>query len=351
MLFMYFCAAFLLSFFLTPAVRSIMIRFGIVDHPKSKRKIHKMPIALGGGIAIFASFFGMVFIARFLLGDLGSELITSHLIGLAVASLVLIIGGFIDDKYTLLARQQIWFGIAAAIILISFGVGLEVLTNPFGGFLMLTSATLTLPILGEILWLSNLIVFLWLMGMMMTTKLLDGLDGLVTGVVAIGAIVIFFLTMQPELYQPEVALLSLLFAGVLCGFLIWNWHPAKIFLGEGGSTMVGLILGTLAIISGGKIATALLVMGVPILDIIRVMTQRVRKGQSPFTGDSEHLHFKLIHSGLSQKQAVLLFYSISLLFGLTTLFLQSSQKVFALLLLLVLMLLLSLWLQKSDQSK
>lgn len=348
MLFIYFCSAFLLSFFLTPMVRAIMLRFDITDKPvKNSRKIHKTPIALGGGIAIFISFAIMVAIARFGLGDLGSEVITRHIIGLILASSVLIVGGLLDDIFTFTAKYSIIFPLVATFLMIAVGVGPEIITNPFGGTIDLYQFQFELPGLGTVVWFADLIVFLWLMGMMMTTKLLDGLDGLVSGVVGIGSIMIFFLSMQSLWYQPEVALLALLFAGVLGGFLIWNWHPAKIFLGEGGSTMLGLILGTLAIISGGKIATTLLVMAIPIFDILRVMFRRAKNNKPLFRGDSNHLHFQLIHSGLSQTQAVLLFYAISLLFGLTTLFLQSSQKLFALLLLLVLMLLLSVWLQKK----
>jgi UDP-GlcNAc:undecaprenyl-phosphate GlcNAc-1-phosphate transferase len=346
----YFCSAFLLALLLTPIVRAIMIRFQIVDKPKkNSRKIHTIPIALGGGIAIFFSFFIMVCISWVGFGDLGTDILPQYLIGLFIASLILIVGGLIDDTWTLSAKQLILFPLFASFVMLATGIGPEVITNPFGGSIDLYQFQFTLPTIGTIVWLADLIVFFWLMGMMMTTKLLDGLDGLVTGVVAIGAIVIFFLSIHETWFQSEVALLALLFSGVLAGFLVWNWNPAKIFLGEGGSTMLGLILGTLAIISGGKIATTLLVMGIPILDIIRVMYMRKRKGVSLFTGDSEHLHFKLIHSGFNQKQAVLLFYAISLVFGLTTLFLQSSQKLFALLLLLVLMLLLSLWLQKQTE--
>lgn len=350
MLFIYFCSACLLSFFLTPVVRAIMLRFDIVDTPNSGRKIHKRPIPLGGGLAIFLSFTIMVCIARFILGDLGSEVITRHLIGLLLGSTVLVVGGLLDDRYTFSPRRLIWFPLIATFIMISTGIGPDIITSPFGGSIDLYQFAITLPGIGTLVWLADLIVFFWLMGMMMTTKLLDGLDGLVTGVVAIGAMMIFFLSMQAEWFQPEVSLLALLFAGVLLGFLVWNWYPAKIFLGEGGSTLLGFILGTLAIISGGKIATTLLVMGIPILDIVRVMMMRHRAGQSMFRGDSEHLHFQLIHSGLTQVQAVLLFYAIALLFGLTTLFLQSSEKIMALFLLFVLMLLISLWLQGKKQQ-
>jgi UDP-GlcNAc:undecaprenyl-phosphate GlcNAc-1-phosphate transferase len=182
---------------------------------------------------------------------------------------------------------------------------------------------------------------------MFTTKILDGLDGLVTGVIGIGAILIFFVANQGQLPQPEVAILAIILFGTCLGFLIWNWHPAKIFLGEGGSLLTGFLLGALAIISGSKIATTLLVMGVPMLDVIRVVIIRIRKGNSIFVGDNEHLHFRLLVSGFNQRQAVLLLYAISFTFGMTTLFLQDSQKIIALLFLFVLMILAGVWLSKG----
>lgn len=347
---LYFGAAFLLSFFVTPLVRHVMLRFDIVDRPEvEKRKIHKVATPLGGGIAIFISLFIIVAIAIFGLDDFGVEISGHAMLGLFLAGLVLMIGGTLDDIYRLSAKKQIWFPVLATFIIIGFGIGPEAITNPLGGTLNLYKTSTNIPGVGTIVWLADLIVLFWLMGMMMTTKLLDGLDGLVTGMVAIGALMIYFLSMQPHWYQPEVALLSVLFCGVLLGFLVWNWHPAKMFLGEGGSTFVGLVLGVLAIISGGKIATALLVMGIPILDIFRVLIRRAQKKQPILVGDSEHLHFKLIDSGLSQTQAVLLFYAISFLFGLTTLFLQSSEKIVALSMMFVLMLLIGIWFGKKEE--
>ncbi len=310
--------------------------FKIVDIPKvEKRKIHKKKIPLGGGLAIFASFFILAFAFH---GELGDHVTLTHIWALFFGGLVLMIGGILDDKYNLKAKQQIWFPVLAAVIVLLFKIGPEIITNPFGGVV-----ELSVYAWGNYLTIANLLVFVWLMAMMFTTKLLDGLDGLVTGVVAIGAMMIFFLSLEPQWFQPDVAMLSILFAGSCVGFLVWNWHPAKIFLGEGGSLFTGFMLGSLAVISGSKIATALLVMGVPMLDIVRVIFLRIRKGKPIFVGDSEHLHFRLLKSGMTQKQAVLLFYSLSFLFGITTLFLQSSQKLMALSFLFVLMMLLGVW--------
>lgn len=340
MYFVYFLLAFFLSFFITIGVRILMGHFGIVDYPKTeKRKIHKKKIPLGGGLAIFVSFFVLTFIFH---NQLGHNVSFVHVWALFFGGCVLMIGGVLDDKYNLKAKQQIWFPILAALVVVLFKIGPEVITNPFGGVVELNQYAF-----GSYLTIANVLVFFWLMAMMFTTKLLDGLDGLVTGVVSIGTLMIFFLSLQPQWYQPDVALLSILFAGSCVGFLVWNWNPAKIFLGEGGSLFTGFILGSLAVISGGKIATALLVMGVPMLDIVRVIFLRIWKGKPVFVGDSEHLHFRLLKSGLTQKQAVLLFYSIALLFGTTTLFLQSSQKFIALIFLFVLMMLLGVWFSRK----
>ena len=351
MYFAYFFLTFFLSLFLTMIVRTMMRYFHIIDKPRTqKRKIHKKKIPLGGGLAIFASFFIALFIA-FLNGKIGEDVIPKNLIGLFFGGAVLMIGGILDDKYNFRARYQIWFPVIAALTIIAFGIGPHIITNPLGGEVQLDVWKFGIEGVGNLVILADIIVFFWLMAMMFTTKFLDGLDGLVAGVVSIGAFMIYFLSTQEQWYQPEVALLSIIFAGAVLGFLIWNWHPASIFLGEGGSLFTGFMLGSLAIISGGKIATTLLVIGLPMLDVVRVMILRIQKKKPVYVGDSEHLHFKLIHSGLSQKQVVLLFYTISFLFGLTTLFLQSKEKLIALLFLFILMLLVGVWFGRNEAGK
>jgi UDP-GlcNAc:undecaprenyl-phosphate/decaprenyl-phosphate GlcNAc-1-phosphate transferase len=185
---------------------------------------------------------------------------------------------------------------------------------------------------------SGAVVFLWTMGMTYTTKLLDGMDGLVTGIAAIAGMVLFGLSLTPDVSQPQTALLSMIFVGSLLGFLILNFYPAKIFLGEGGSTFAGFLLAILAIISGGKIATAILVMGIPVLDALWVILQRLFNRQSPFHGDRRHLHYKLTEIGFSEPQAVLFLYALSGIFGVSALFLQSLGKLIALAILVIVML-------------
>ena len=254
-----------------------------------------------------------------------------HWLGFFIGALILIIGGTLDDKYNFSPKKQIIFPLLAIAAVLIGGVEITKLSNPLGGYFSL----------GTALWLSPIFIAIWLMGMMYTTKLLDGVDGLVSGVSAIGALVIFLFTLTTKYYQPDIAFASLVLAGAILGFLFYNFNPASIFLGEGGSLFLGYALGVLAIISGGKIAIALLVMGIPILDVAWTILRRLLSGKNPFkTADKKHLHHRLLALGLNQKQTVLVFYVLSALFGLSGLFLQSQGKVLALIIIVLLMLVL-----------
>ncbi|OGF25545.1 hypothetical protein A2331_01625 [Candidatus Falkowbacteria bacterium RIFOXYB2_FULL_34_18] len=309
-------------------IRRLVLSFGILDFPDIERKKHQKGTPLLGGVGIFIAFFLMLFYIK---NDiLSGNLETSHWLGVFVGSCFLMIGGFLDDKFKLKAKWQIVWPVLAAFSVIVGGVNIEKVTNPFGG-------TIDFGV-GDFSFISSIFIFLWLLGMMYTTKLLDGVDGLVTGVTAIGAFVIFLFTMTTKYYQADIGIASFVLFFCLLVFLIFNWYPAKIFLGEGGSLFLGFILGVLAVISGGKIAIALLVMGIPIMDVIWIMTTRIKNKQNPFTfSDRKHLHFRLIDLGFDQRKTVLFYYLSSTIFGLSALFLQSRGKFFAILLLIFIM--------------
>lgn len=328
----------ILSIFFTSLVKKIALKFDIVDKPDFNRKIHKTPIPLLGGLAIFLAFFLSLFIFKkyLLVGDLNIY----HWLGFFVGAVFLLFGGILDDKYNLAPKWQIIWPILASIAVILGGVNIEKISNPSGGFIFFP------------FWFSSLFIFLWILGMTYTTKLLDGLDGLASGVSAIGGLIIFLFTISSKYYQPDIAVASLIFFVVLFGFLIFNFNPAKIFLGESGSLLLGYVLGVLAIISGGKIAILLLVIGLPALDVLWTIMRRSFSGKNPFKhSDRKHLHHRLIDLGFSQKQAVLFFYGVSGLFGLSGLFLQSKGKIWALLGLFSLMLLLIIFFYFLDKKK
>jgi len=328
--FLIFLASLVLAAVLTFLVKGAALKFNIVDQPDitsgSSRKIHTTATPLLGGVAIFIAYFILLF--AFAPHFLSGNLHWSHLITFFLGALIIIIGGALDDKYNLRPSRQIIFPLLAVLVLILGGVEIEKITNPFGGYFYLKSLIVVGPML----------IAAWLLGMMYTTKLLDGVDGLVSGIAAIGGLVIFLFTLTTRYYQPDIAFAAITLTGTVMGFLIFNWHPAKIFLGEGGSLLLGYILGVLAIISGGKIAIALLIMGIPILDVIWTILRRFFQGKNPFRfADKKHLHHRLLALGLGQKKTVLIFYSLSLVFGLSGLFLQSRGKFFALVGLLVIM--------------
>jgi UDP-GlcNAc:undecaprenyl-phosphate/decaprenyl-phosphate GlcNAc-1-phosphate transferase len=334
-------SAFALATVFTWLVMILAAKLGIVDLPDKLRKIHDRPIPLLGGLAIFAAFFLILLLFR---GRLVVGLLTyRHWLWFFFGACFLMIGGFLDDKFNLNpGRQFIWPILAISCVLLG-RIGIGKITNPLGGFLYFSGT------------ISFIFTIVWLLAMMYTTKLLDGLDGLVTGISAIGGLIIFLFTVSSKYFQPDIAFVAAVFSSACLGFLIFNWHPAKIFLGEGGSLLLGYILGVLAIISGGKIAIALLVLGLPVLDFAWTILRRTASGKNPFrSADRAHLHYRLLDLGIGQRQTVLIFYFFSLFFGLSALFLQSRGKMLAIGVLFIIMVCLIIgfaWLEKIKNSR
>lgn len=312
--------AFLLSTLLAPMIRGVALRFGVIDSPDGGRKTHQSPTPLLGGVAIAGSFAAVTLGVLFSSNALTSGAIgIPHFIGFFVGIAILTIGGVIDDKFAVSAKYAMMVFLLASLAAILGGIDVAKLTNPFGGIIVLT------PIVASI------VAFVWITAMTMTTKLLDGVDGLASSVSLIGALMITALALTPTYFQSDVALLALIFAGSIVGFLLWNWYPAKIFLGESGSTVLGFTIGVLSVIAGSKMATALLVLGIPAIDVALVAFRRWRKGKNPFTtADRGHLHLMLQDAGLSHRGVTLCYSMLALLFGVTTLVFASWQKVIAL---------------------
>lgn len=311
--------SFLISLVFCDFGKKIGQELGFIDEPRIKRKQHPGGISTFGGVAIYLSIaIATVGILLFSNHLISGEITALHFAGFLLGGFVLLIGGLLDDKFNLKAQYSIVFPILAALIAAGFGIGVSKITNPLGGYFEVGNL------------LSFIVTFVWLLGIIYTTKLLDGLDGLAAGVSAIGAFIIAMLALSVAFFQPDVALFALVSLAALLGFLIWNTHPASIFLGEGGSTFIGYTIGVLAIIGGSKIATALLVLAVPLFDILFVITARLRAGAPLFSGDRRHLHHRLADIGLKPRQIVFIYYFVSLLFGLSTLVFLSWQKLFVL---------------------
>lgn len=330
-----FVCATLLSTGLTLVVKSVAQRFGIIDVPDTapERKLHQQAVPLLGGVAVYLAF---ALMALWLSPNLTEGyLLFKHLVGILLAGLVITVGGVLDDRYNLSPKTQLVFPFISTLIVVASGIGISYITNPFGGIIQLDQWQFTLFSWNQLPYhvtlLADLFTIIWLFSTMYTTKLLDGLDGLVPGITAIGGVIIFLVSNSQDVAQPETGTLALILAGSALGFLFWNFSPAKIYLGESGSVFTGFMLGVLAILSGGKIATALLILGLPVIDLIWVVVRRMFiEKKSPFSADTLHLHFQLRQLGWTSSSIVLLFYAITIIFGTSTLFVQGKAKVLVL---------------------
>lgn len=288
----------------TFVVRKAALKAGVIDHPRGGRKIHDRPVALWGGLGIALSVMMAVwFFLPF----------STPMVGFLGGICILLIGGMLDDRYDLSPKIQILFPIAAAILVAASGTRITHVTNWTDGSAFYLPWT-TLP------------TVVWMLIVTYATKLMDGVDGLVSGQVVIGSVLIASLAMG-RFFQPEVALLAMIVGGAYLGFLPHNFHPAKQFLGESGSTIAGFCLGFLSIVGSAKLATGLMALGLPLVDASLVVTGRLLRGASPFRGDKTHLHFKLLGAGLSQWQVVLVMWGLSLMCGMLALSLQTRGKI------------------------
>ncbi len=329
---MFFSLAGLLAIAITPVVIKFATKYDYMDHPRPPRNLHNYSVAKLGGLAIYLAV--VLSIGVFWLsGGIDFNIVPEKFImAIILGGAVLVLSGLIDDKYDLSAKYLWIFPTIAALIVVfsGIGVGIKFLSNPFGDPFSLDFMWLGIPV-------SGIFIFIWMQGMMFTTKFLDGLDGLVAGIGLIASFTLFALSLTSRVNQPITATLAIILAGALLGYLYYAFNPARVFLGEGGSTIVGFFLGVFSVILGAKIATALLVMGIPILDVAWVIAQRIWYRRSPFIGDRLHLHFKLIDLGFTQRQTALVLYAISAVFGFTAVFLQSRGKLVALIILFGLM--------------
>lgn len=322
-----FLMAFALSFILILALIKISKKYKFYGKIKED-SARKKNIARFGGAAIITSFL----LAVFLSGNLALDNLKW---GVIVSSLVILFFGIYDDLKNLSWKKQLLGQLLIVAIMICAGLQVDYIANPFGGAEFRLD-NYQLPVAGcRFSVLGSIFILFWIIGFMNAMNWLDGLDGLAGGVGFIGAVTLFFLSISNLVNQPPLGIISIILAGAVLGFLVFNFYPAKIFMGTSGSMFLGFILATLAIFSGGKIATALLVMGFPILDAAWVIAQRIKSGKSPFKGDTRHLHYRLLEKGWPQKKAVLFIYSICAIFSFSALFFQNINKLLALAILFI----------------
>lgn len=321
-----FAVSFLLAFGLTPLSAVIGRRLGAVDRPGGRRA-HVGAVSRLGGIALFGGFMGGAALA-FALWRPSNPDDMRRLAAVAAGTVFVFLFGLWDDRHELAAWPQFAAQAVAATIAIAGTVFIERFTNPLTNELVVIPEVL--PFFG---WgVVFAITVFWVMGMMNTVNWLDGLDGLAAGVGFIAATL--FAIHSYRLGQPEIALFPTALAGACLGFLPYNFYPARVFLGTAGAMVLGYALATLSILAPARIATALLVLGIPIVDVAWLIVNRWRRGESPTHAGRDHLHYRLLDLGLNQRQIVLIYYLFCLFFG--GLALLAPSRLFKLLALLVL---------------
>jgi UDP-GlcNAc:undecaprenyl-phosphate GlcNAc-1-phosphate transferase len=322
-----FVSAALLALVLTPGVRRFSKAFGLVDRP-DPRRVNLRPIPRGGGIAVAAAFLAVAIVAVILVDrraipalfipvSVGPQELGALLIGGLAAAAI----GFLDDVLQIRARWQLAGQLVVALGAVALGVTIDTIANPFGPG--------QIP-LGNAFGVAFSVV--WIVGMINSINFIDGLDGLSTGISLIAALTLGLISLTTAVGpvgQPFIAVLCFVLAGSLLGFLRWNFHPASIFVGTSGVMFVGYTLAVLSILGTAKVAVALLVLGVPIIDTFWIIVRRLANRTSPFTPDRGHVHHRLLDLGLGHTQTVLLIYGITAVLAVLSFFLSGAGQLYA----------------------
>jgi UDP-N-acetylmuramyl pentapeptide phosphotransferase/UDP-N-acetylglucosamine-1-phosphate transferase len=297
-----FFIALIVSYAVTPGVKKLAIKIGAIDKP-DERKVHTHVIPRLGGLAIYIGFMAAV---------LYSMPVFSEFFGFLLGAAAIVLLGIWDDIRNIPARVKLAGQIIAAAIPVAYGVQIEWVTNPFGTILIIPE------------WLAVPVTVFWIVGFTNTVNLIDGLDGLAAGVSVIASISMFFMAVSMNQYLPAMILVAM--SGAALGFLQYNFNPAKIFMGDTGSMLLGYTMAVVAVLGLVKTAATvalivpIIALGVPIMDTLFAIIRRKMSGVPVFQPDKGHLHHRLLALGMTQKQAVLSMYMVSVLLGFVAVF-------------------------------
>lgn len=324
--------SFIVAFSATPIAKKLAVVVGAVDVPKDGRRMHKKPVARLGGLAIVCGFLVSILFNVVSTDGFGFD---AQLIGLLAGVSIILAVGIADDIKPINAKIKLLFQIAAALVVMLLSdTRIESITNPFvpGGYSYLEP------------YISYPLTIIWIVGITNAVNLIDGLDGLAAGVSSICSLSLFFISiMRTDISEPVAlfaAIITISLAGSSLGFLPFNFHPARIFMGDTGATFLGFTLaavtihGTLKSYAAMSIAIPLLILGLPLFDTAFAVLRRLLNGKSPIKADRGHLHHRLIDMGLSHKQSVLVLYTASGALGLCAIVLANRGALSAIILLL-----------------
>lgn len=319
----------LLSLSATPLIRNYFIHRGWVEDPITKNKKTKnataiSPVPRGGGIPIFLAI--IITCLLFLPLD-------KHLIGIIIAAFFSLIVGVWDDIKDISPKLRLITNFITAIIVVGSGIGIAYVSNPFGlGVIDLSFLKINFNFLGpHSIWvISDILAIIWIIWCMNIVGWATGVDGQLPGFTAISAVFIGFVGLKysSDITQWPVIILSGAVCGAYLGFLPFNFFPQSIMPGYSGKSLAGFFLAVLAILSGAKLATLILLLGIPMIDGIITIIRRLIKHQPIYLGDGQHFHHQLLKNGWSRQSIAILYWFFSFVLGTFSLFLNSSQKVY-----------------------
>lgn len=305
--------SFIISFLMTPPVKNFAEKVGAIDVPKDDRRIHTHPIPRMGGLAIFLGFIA----AALIFADPSIELM-----GILIGAVIIAGMGAVDDIVSLSPWVKLAVQVVAAIVVIRYGVVFEAISNP-----NILSNDTTIYISDH---LSVFLTIVWIVGCTNAVNLIDGLDGLAVGVSAISSLTMLIVALFVA--EPIVSLILACLVGACVGFMPYNMNPAKIFMGDVGSQLLGFVLATVSILGMFKFHTIItflvpvMAMAVPLADTVFAFARRILRGQSPFAADRGHFHHRLLAMGLSQKQVAAVLYAVSAFMGIFAVLLAGEGR-------------------------
>ncbi|MDP3976044.1 MAG: MraY family glycosyltransferase [bacterium] len=286
---------------------------------------------------------GIVFFLSFLIGSLLWLETSPQLITLLVGGGILTTTCFIDDRCQIPAWLRLLIQLFCAALIVQSGVHIPAISNPFGDPIVLDGIRWSLELGGfhlNVEPMAATVAILWIVFLVNAMNWLDGAPGIVSGISTISCAVIYLLATMKGLHvidQSQLANMALILGGSTFVFLFFDFPKPKVLMGDSGAMFLGLMIAVMAIYSGGKLATAFIVLAFPLLDAVWTIVRRIVKGQSPLRGDLQHFHHELLRAGLSERQVNLFYYALSLGFGLSTLYLESLGKLIAIIILFGLM--------------
>ncbi|HSV94815.1 MAG TPA: MraY family glycosyltransferase [Spirochaetia bacterium] len=345
-----FVLALIISLLITPlTILFFKKKRWIIDPAKTPHPahIHKVPVSKGGGIPIF---FAVVVTVMLLLKP------DSHLIAIAVAGLMTLIVGVIDDVRSSSPYLRLGMNFLVTLIIVGSGIGIAYISNPLGGIIDLSWPRLGFNVLGEHheIWiLADIFALLWIPSLMNAINWSSGVDGQISGVITVAAVVLGLISLNfgADITQWPVATLAFATAGAFAGLTVFHFYPQKIMPGYSATSLAGLLLGVISILATAKVGALIIVLGIPLIDFLYILLRRLLSGKSPVWGDKSHLHHKLLDMGWGKRRVALFYWLAAVVLGVAALSFEARTKLIIMIGLVILMTGFILWQYSSRYSK